>query len=88
MRRILCSEIPSSTEWNTPSGETPFTPLYFIDITENLKTKLEALKAYKSEMRPWSHPRSIKAVTHLARWRGASVGCEAAEAFMVGRILV
>ena len=31
-------------------------------------------------MRDWPHTRSIKAVEHLARWRGASVGAEAAEA--------
>jgi N-acetylglucosamine malate deacetylase 1 len=36
-------------------------------------------------MRPWPHPRSYDGVTHLARWRGASVGCSAAEAFMLGR---
>jgi hypothetical protein len=36
-------------------------------------------------MRPYPHARSIKAVEHLARWRGASVGVEAAEGFMLGR---
>jgi hypothetical protein len=30
-------------------------------------------------------PRSIQAVEHLARWRGATVGCEAAEAFEIGQ---
>ena len=32
-------------------------------------------------------PRSLEGLTHLARWRGATVGCEVAEAFVVGRIL-
>jgi hypothetical protein len=36
-------------------------------------------------MRPWPHARSIRALEHLARWRGASVGVEAAEAFVLGR---
>ena len=36
-------------------------------------------------MRKWPHARSIKAVEHLARWRGSSIGSEAAEAFMVIR---
>jgi hypothetical protein len=30
----------------------------------------------------------VDAVNHLGRWRGASVGCEAAEAFMLGRRIV
>jgi N-acetylglucosamine malate deacetylase 1 len=39
-------------------------------------------------MRDWPHSRSYEAVEHLARWRGACVGVEAAEAFMLGRWLV
>ena len=39
------------------------------------------------EMREWPHPRSIEGVTHLAKWRGASVGVDAAESFIVGRII-
>ena len=38
----------------------------------------DALAAYASEMRAWPHARSIKAVQHLARWRGAQVSVEAA----------
>jgi hypothetical protein len=36
-------------------------------------------------MREFPHPRSTRVVEHLARWRGATIGCEAAEAFVVGR---
>ena len=88
VRRILFFEVPSNTEWSLPSSVHVFTPQYFIDITKNLKTKLDALKAYKTEIKPWPHPRSIRGVNHLARWRGASVGCEAAEAFVVGRFII
>ena len=52
---------------------------------DTLELKDKALDAYKNEMRAWPHTRSIKAVEYLARWRGASVGCEAAEAFMLIR---
>ena len=35
-------------------------------------------------MRDWPHPRSTEAIKSLAKWRGASVGLEAAEeAFML-----
>jgi len=39
-------------------------------------------------MKPWPHSRSIKAVEHLARWRGASAGFEAAEAFVLSKNLI
>jgi N-acetylglucosamine malate deacetylase 1 len=39
-------------------------------------------------MRPWPHARSLEALEHLARWRGAQVGVEAAEAFCLLRQLV
>ncbi|NDC15759.1 MAG: PIG-L family deacetylase, partial [Synechococcaceae bacterium WB9_2_170] len=47
----------------------------------------QALEAYAAEMRPWPHARSIAALEHLARWRGAQVGVEAAEAFCLLRQL-
>lgn len=47
--------------------------------------KRRALECYRSEMRPFPHARSLENVEHLARYRGASVGIEAAEAFMVVR---
>jgi LmbE family N-acetylglucosaminyl deacetylase len=85
VRRLLLFEIPSSTEWRAPSAGTAFIPNWFVDISAVLERKIDALKVYGSEMRPWPHPRSYEGVTHLARWRGATVGCEAAEAFMLGR---
>ena len=47
--------------------------------------KLAALDAYAGELRDWPHPRSRQGVEHLARWRGATVGVDAAEAFILGR---
>lgn len=82
---LLFFEVPSSTEWQTPSSGEPFAPNWFVDVSETLKIKHKALEAYKLEMRPWPHPRSIEAVTHLARWRGASACFDAAEAFILGR---
>jgi LmbE family N-acetylglucosaminyl deacetylase len=87
VRTILCFEVPSSTEWQVPGGGEPFVPNWFEDITGTLPQKLKALEAYAMEMRDWPHTRSIKAVDHLARWRGATVGGEAAEAFMLARCI-
>lgn len=87
INRILACEIPSSTEWAFPSRDA-FIPTRFVDIAEVLEIKRRALEAYAEEMRPFPHPRSYEAVEALARWRGATVGVVAAEAFEVVREVV
>lgn len=87
VRQLRFFETPSSTEWQVPGSGAPFEPSLFVDIGAYLDLKLEALGAYADEMRPWPHARSFEAVTHLARLRGASVGLEAAEAFVLGRMI-
>jgi LmbE family N-acetylglucosaminyl deacetylase len=88
VKELLFFEVPSSTEWRPAGSAHAFNPNYFVDISKSLPKKLEALNAYAAELRPFPHPRSIKAVTALANWRGAMVGVEAAEAFVLGRRLV
>ena len=87
VRNLLMFEIASSTEWRIASSVS-FTPDYFVDVSATLGKKMEALAAYASEMRPWPHARSLQAIEALARWRGASVGVQASEAFVLGRALV
>jgi LmbE family N-acetylglucosaminyl deacetylase len=82
---ILCFEIPSSTEWQTPDSKSCFVPNWFEDVSATLMLKLEALKCYEQEMRAWPHPRSYQAVEILAKWRGVIVGVDAAEAFVLSR---
>lgn len=88
VKTLLFFEIQSSTEWQAPGSVQPFTPNWFVDVSLLLTLKLAALQAYASEMRPWPHSRSFETVEYLARWRGSSVGVEAAEAFVIGRNLV
>ncbi|MEO8019648.1 MAG: PIG-L family deacetylase, partial [Pseudomonadota bacterium] len=85
VRTLLSFEVPSSTEWQLPDGAPPFVPNWFIDISDTLALKLAALDAYAEELREWPHPRSRRGVEHLAHWRGAAVGVDAAEAFVLGR---
>lgn len=82
---VLQFETTSSTEWRAPSASFAFQPDWFVDIDATLDTKLEALDAYAEEMRPWPHARSREALEHLARWRGATIGRAAAEAFVLAR---
>jgi LmbE family N-acetylglucosaminyl deacetylase len=88
VRRLLSFEVASSTEWQPPGSAPPFQPNWFVDISAQWPRKSEALAAYASEMRPWPHARSLEALEHLARWRGAQAGVEAAEAFCLLRQLV
>lgn len=87
VKTLLSFEVPSSTEWQVPGSAPAFVPNWFVDISLTLELKLAALEAYASELRPWPHPRSRPGVEHLAHWRGASVGVDAAEAFVLGRRL-
>ncbi|AWW74147.1 GlcNAc-PI de-N-acetylase [Erythrobacter sp. KY5] len=88
VRELLFFETMSSTEWRPAPSISPFAPTYFVDISDHLETKLQALRAYAPEMREWPHARSIEALEYLARSRGASIGVAAAEAFETGRICV
>ena len=85
VKEVLFFEVPSSTEWQVPIEGEAFVPTWFEDISETLELKIKALTVYEHELREWPHPRSIKAVEHLAHWRGASCGVDAAEAFVLGR---
>ncbi|WP_309671605.1 PIG-L deacetylase family protein [Gemmatimonas sp.] len=85
---VLTFEVASSTEWQFATSAPVFAPSWFVDISDTLALQQEALAAYAEELRPWPHPRSPEALRDRARWRGASIGVEAAEAFMLGRHIV
>ncbi|TCV84260.1 PIG-L deacetylase family protein [Sulfurirhabdus autotrophica] len=87
VKTLLSFEVPSSTEWQLPGSAPAFAPNWFVDVSDTLNRKLAALDAYAAELRAWPHPRSRQGVEYLARWRGATVGVDAAEAFMLGRQL-
>ncbi len=88
IRSIYSFEVLSSTEWSLRHVTTPFSPARFNDIGAFLRQKMDALRAYGSEMRTFPHARSFEAVEALARLRGTSAGLGAAEAFVVEREIV
>ena len=47
VKRILTFEVQSSTEWQSPNIGTVFSPNVFIDISDTLSLKIDALKAYQ-----------------------------------------
>jgi LmbE family N-acetylglucosaminyl deacetylase len=87
-RRLLCYETPSETEWGAPNPADAFVPTVFVDISQHLGTKLEAMKCYQSQLAPSPGARSLASIEALARFRGATIGVVAAEAFCLVREVV
>lgn len=85
LRRVLCYETLSSTDQAPPFPGTVFAPNTYVDIAAQLEAKVEALRQYPSEMRPFPHPRSGEAVRALAAKRGSESNLTAAEAFTLVR---
>lgn len=87
VKRILSFEVPSSTEWAAPTRKDYFIPNIFVDVSSELNKKIQAMRAYRSEIRNFPHPRSTEAVRNTAKKWGVQVGMRAAEAFMLIRDL-
>lgn len=69
-------------------GRGVFHPNFYVDITEYLGVKLDALACHRSQLRPDPDPGSLANVERLARLRGADVAVDAAEAFECHRIVL
>ena len=78
LKNIYAFEILSSTEWNFSN---PFNANCFFDISNTLKKKISAIKAYKKEFKKSPHPRSIETIKALAVFRGSQSGLKYAESF-------
>jgi LmbE family N-acetylglucosaminyl deacetylase len=85
---IYAYAVPSSTEWSSTAIGPVFNPTHFVEITQQLERKLEALRCYRQEIRDFPHSRSLDAVKAQAMWCGASVGFAAAEAFETIRTIL
>lgn len=85
VERVLAFETLSATEWSVPSAETAFQPQHFVTVSEQLETKLDALRVYEDELTEPPHPRTVDTVRRNARVWGAKVGVDAAEPFEVIR---
>ncbi len=67
-------------------GQAAFHPDVYVDISEYLGAKLDALAFHKSQLRPAPDQGSLPNVERLARLRGADIGVDAAEAYECHRI--
>lgn len=80
---LLTYNTPSSTEWGGPVNQ--FEPNYFVDISDFIQIKLEALSAYEMEMRQFPHPRSSQMISSTAAYYGSHINVSYAEAFSIVR---
>lgn len=85
VREIYMYETLSETGWNIPSSERSFIPNVWVDITQTIEAKIEAMKCYESQLFDFPHPRSEEAIRSLAKYRGSTVGVYFAESFMLVR---
>ena len=82
VQRIFSYETLSETEWAYPFNGYNFVPTHFVDVSDSISYKIEALKCFKSQIRDFPDNRSLECVEALAKFRGATVGIHRAEAFV------
>jgi LmbE family N-acetylglucosaminyl deacetylase len=83
--RVSCRGVARVLAYEVMGPTRGFAPTTYVDITPHLAAKIEAMRIYEGEVRPFPHPRSPEAITALARTRGVEAGVEAAEAFRLIR---
>jgi LmbE family N-acetylglucosaminyl deacetylase len=85
IKRILMYECLSETEFAPSLPENTFIPSVFVDISPFLEEKIKIMNLYQCEQFAFPFPRSDENIRALARYRGATAGTEAAEAFVLLR---
>ena len=91
IKRVLSYETLSETEWGAQRIKNlrdVFLPTVYIDIRGTLKYKIKAMECYKSELKKFPHPRSLKGITVLSEKRGMEAGLENAEAFVLVKEII
>ena len=85
IKRITTMEILSETEQGYQYER--FEPNLFVDITNEIDDKIEAMKLYDTELEEAPFPRSLDNIRALARLRGSAVAVTYAEAFRIIRLI-
>ena len=80
---IRSFEVPSSSDYGHKSITGVFNPNLFINISKEWPKKLQALKAYKKEIKKFPNSRSLIGIKNLAMHRGNQAGLVMAETFEI-----
>jgi LmbE family N-acetylglucosaminyl deacetylase len=86
--RIMAYETLSETGWDIPDTVNAFIPNIYNDISDYLEIKRKALNMFNTQIADFPDARSLEAVESLARFRGASMHMNAAEAFSLIREII
>jgi len=84
---VATYETLSETHWNAPHIEPNFTPNWVVNISDYIDVKLSALRCYESQISEFPAPRSIEAVSSLAKFRGTQAGFGYGEGFHIVRMV-
>jgi LmbE family N-acetylglucosaminyl deacetylase len=88
VQRWLSFECLSSTEASPPLQHSAFLPNVFRDISPFMESKIKMMDMYRTQLQAKNMPRNAEPIRALGRYRGASIGVEYAEAFMLIRELL
>lgn len=85
---VYSYETLSETEWNVPHVSNTFIPNTYIDISNFIDKKIEAMSYFTTQLYNFPHPRSLEAIKSLAKLRGSTIGVKSAEAFSLIRRII
>lgn len=88
IKEVYMYETLSETHWNVDHVEGAFIPNVFVNVEGFLDKKIEAVKAYQSQLKTYPDVRCVEAIEALAVFRGSVMGMTQAEAFVLVRKLV
>jgi LmbE family N-acetylglucosaminyl deacetylase len=81
IKSLYFSETASSTDWSFGQIHPHFVPNTYVDITDHINTKIQALCMYHTEVYEYPDARSAESVMVQAKNRGKQIGVKFAEAF-------
>ena len=82
IKAVYAFDTASSTEWAYPRS---FVADTWVDVSDVLGRKLNALACYGPELRDYPHPRSLAGISNRAKAFGNQCCLDAAEVFMTVR---
>ena len=85
LKAIISFEVPCSTNF---TFHKRFDPNIYVDISFEIKKKIELFSRYKNEIRKYPFPRSKKGILTLSEYRGIQSGLKNAEAFFLERLIL
>jgi len=83
IKKVMMLDVISETDFAPALPENIFIPHVFVDITDHMDKKIEALKIFESELFDAPFTRSIDTMRAYNRYRGSQINAMYAECFML-----